>query len=239
MTSHPVLILGNGPSLKGIDLHRVGMATVGMNAAYRYWHGINFRPTYYACLDLVVGLSHVDAIAQMVEENRIRRFLLRDNICKQIPSSPRIINYDALRASDPFFALDPITTGSHSLLFAVAFGYRLIAVAGVDLNYQEKLEDARQVSDKVLEMERTPTSNPNYFFDDYQQAGDRYHIPNPVPGMHRESWEKAAARAAESGARVFNVAETSPLDIFPHLSMTDFMALAQRSDLLTPPKTAA
>ncbi len=90
--THPLLVLGNGPSLKGFDLHRAGMATIGMNAAYRYWHKINFRPTYYACLDLVVGLSHIEAIARMVAENRVRRFLLRDNACKQIGASPRVIN---------------------------------------------------------------------------------------------------------------------------------------------------
>jgi len=229
--THPLLVLGNGPSLKGFDLHRVGMATIGMNAAYRYWQSINFRPTYYACLDLVVGISHIDAIARMVEENRIRRFLLRDNACKQIGPSPRVINYDELRVSDPFFAVDPITTGSHSLLFGVAFGYRYIGVAGVDLNYKERLDEARAVTEKVLEIERTPTTNPNYFFDDYQQVGDRYHVPNSIPGLHRDSWEKAARSAANAGARVFNVAEKSPLDLFPHLSLQDFVGLARRAPL--------
>lgn len=229
--THPLLVLGNGPSLKGFDLHRVGMATVGMNAAYRYWQTINFRPTYYACLDLVVGLSHIDAIARMVEENRIRRFLLRDNACKQIGASPRVINYDELRVTDPFFAVDPITTGSHSLLFGVAFGYRYIAVAGVDLNYKERLDEARAVTEKVLEIERTPVRNPNYFFDDYQQTGDRYHVPNSIPGLHRDSWVKAAKSAADAGARVFNVAEKSPFDLFPYLSLQDFTNLARRAPL--------
>lgn len=229
--THPLLLLGNGPSLKGLDLHRVGMATIGMNAAYRYWQAINFRPTYYACLDLVVGLSHIDAIARMVEENRIRRFLLRDNACKQIGDSPRVLNYDELRASNPVLAVDPITTGSHSLLFGVALGYRYIAIAGVDLNYKERLDESRPVTEKILEIERTPVSNPNYFFDDYQQAGDRYHVPNSIPGLHRDSWVKAAKVAAEAGVRVFNVAETSPFDLFPHLSLQDFASLARRAPL--------
>jgi hypothetical protein len=229
--THPILILGNGPSLAGWNLHRIGMATVGMNAAYRYWQRIDFRPTYYTCLDLVVGMSHIDAIARMVEENRIRRFLLRDNACKAIGASPRVINYDELRSSNSFFAVDPITTGSHSLLFAVAFGYRYIGIAGVDLNYKERLDESHQVSERVLEIVRTPANNPNYFFDDYQQAGDRYHIPNRIPGLHREGWERVGEAVAGAGARVFNVAESSPFDLFPHLPLEDFRRLARRSPL--------
>ena len=28
-------------------------------------------------------------------------------------------------------------------------------------------------------MPRTPDHNPNYFFDDYQRAGDQFNVPNP------------------------------------------------------------
>jgi hypothetical protein len=165
MTTNPVLVLGNGPSLKGFDLPTAGMATIGMNAAYRYWNTINFRPTYYVCLDLVVGMSHLPAIRDLVEENRTRRFLLRDNVCKELGDNPRVMNYDELRKEDPFFAIDPVTTGSHSVLFALALGYRLIGIAGVDINYTEILEEARRLEGNELEITTTPASNPNYFFD--------------------------------------------------------------------------
>ena len=46
------IVLGNGPSLKGFDFARLdGVASLGMNAAYRYWDQIGWYPTYYACLD--------------------------------------------------------------------------------------------------------------------------------------------------------------------------------------------
>ena len=38
-------------------------------------------------------------------------------------------------------------------------------------------------------MEKTPDKNPNYWFDDYQQKGDEYNIPDGIKfhlqlGMH-------------------------------------------------------
>ena len=226
MTSQPLLILGNGPSLRGLDLHGVGMATLGMNAAYRYWRTIGFRPTYYACLDPVAGLSHVDAIRHLVDENRIRRFLLRDNVCKRIGDSPRVINFDELLTADQLFAVSEITTGSHSLLFAVFWGYRTIGIAGVDLNHQESVDETRQISDTVMEIKTTPSSNPSYFFDEYLQEGDRFQAPDLTPGIHYESWRKAAKSVADAGARVFNVADKSPLDLFPYVSLEYFRQLA-------------
>ena len=57
------IIMGNGPSIKGFDFHRLKDFDVfGMNAAYRYWDKINWYPQYYSCLDIVVGLSHAKEI---------------------------------------------------------------------------------------------------------------------------------------------------------------------------------
>ena len=54
-----LVILGNGPSLRGFACNILtGIPTFGLNAAYRYWAKINWYPTYYACLDTVVGKSH-------------------------------------------------------------------------------------------------------------------------------------------------------------------------------------
>ena len=62
-----LILLGNGPSLRGFDFARLRkFDCIGMNAAYRYWHQIGWYPRYYICLDLVVGVSHKDAIVDMV-----------------------------------------------------------------------------------------------------------------------------------------------------------------------------
>src|SRR3546814_10604371 len=71
----------------------------------------------------------------------------------------------------PMVALDKITTGSFSLLFAICLGYRDVFLMGVDLDYVEKLPEAELKGGRVLEIKSDPEDNPNYFFDDYQQIG--------------------------------------------------------------------
>lgn len=68
------VIIGNGPSLKGIDLKAFAKyPTFGMNVAYRHWRRIGWFPQRYSCLDEVVGLFHADEIGRMIADNRAGR----------------------------------------------------------------------------------------------------------------------------------------------------------------------
>lgn len=181
-----VLVVGNGPSaallnfgvLQSLDIH-----TVGMNSAYRLWNKISYRPTYYACLDTVVIMSHADAIYELVLEGRIRRFLLRDEILSKYPGlkdNPCIqwfsdVSQEPLK---PLFHTDFITTGSWSLRWMADLGYQIIGCIGIDAKYLQLISEAQATDDGVLKITNTPKYNPNYFFDDYQKEGDSYNIPN-------------------------------------------------------------
>lgn len=214
----PALLLGNGPSLREWDLAQQSLCfdTFGMNAAYRFWKLIDWYPDYYACLDLVVGESHLEAISEMVERSAelgIKRFLLRENIVDKLSADMRdvVVCYDELVRTEVLPFLPDTTTGSHTMLWAQSLGYQTILLAGVDLDYVEKVEHA-DLKDGVLHITKKG-SNPNYFFDDYQQPGDVYNIPNPRPNLHMESWENAH-RALELETVVLNMNPDSKLDTF-------------------------
>lgn len=219
--ANTLFLLGNGPSLRGVNLHDLApYATLGMNAAYRYWREIGWRPRYYACLDMVVGLSHKDAVAELIAETgetAIRRFLLRDNLISALgaaAASDRVINFDALRLAHPILRPNPITTGSHAALWAATAGFRKIVLMGVDGKYVERVEGARGRGGIELEIVEENT-NPNYFFDGYQRKGDRYNIPNPRPGLHVEAWEAAATLLRHERVSVVNGNPDSEIRFFP------------------------
>jgi hypothetical protein len=225
-----LILLGNGPSLRGVDLRALAPhATLGMNAAYRYWREINWRPRYYACLDLVVGMSHRDAIAELIAETgagAIRRFLLRENLIAAIgplARSERVLNFDALQLAFPVLRVMPITTGSHAALWAAAAGFRKIVLLGVDGKYVERIDGARPRGGIELEIVEEKV-NPNYFFDGYQQKGDRYNIPNPRPGLHLEAWEAAASVLREEDIEVVNGNPDSAVRFFPWVSPAELVA---------------
>ncbi|MEL6644962.1 MAG: hypothetical protein AAFQ79_13600 [Pseudomonadota bacterium] len=232
----PAFILGNGPSLKGFDLHSLSpYTTIGMNAAYRFWDRIGWRPTHYACCDVVVGLSHIDAIRRLIREGRgeapngvrpIQRFLLRHNLIEALgedADDSRVLDFDAMRVRTPLFQIDPITTGSHALLWSGVMGCDRAVLMGIDGNYKEIVEGAKRREGIVLEITEQK-SNPNYFFEDYQQPGDKYNVPNPIPDLHVSAWHKAAVALAEGGLQVANGNPMSEVRVFPFIDAAELVA---------------
>lgn len=224
------IVLCNGPSLREVDLRALpAMATFGMNVAYRHWDRIGWYPTHYACLDEVVGLHHAPAIGAMIERDGARApsmFLLRDNLIRHLGATGRrsnVINYDDAVERVPALVRQPVTTGSHTLIWALTLGYSRIALFGADCNYVEVVAGAEFVEETVLRIARA-AENPNYYFDDYQQPGDRYNLPNIGGETHMRSWRVAAAVAAERDAQVYNMAPASRCDAFDFADAGDFVA---------------
>lgn len=213
-------ILGNGPSLRGFDFARLdGLATVGMNAAYRYWHQIGWYPTYYMCLDTVVTESHKAQIHELIqssEDNGILLFLVRQTLVNNYPElqhHPKVVVFDHYLESKYFTGI-PLTTGSLAPLFGAMLGYRRVCLLGIDLNYVQQIPEAGSVGGHALEIKNTPRSNPNYFFDDYQRQGDRYNVPDSLPDLHYQSWVAAKRRLDELGVDVVNGNPQSRVDLF-------------------------
>lgn len=222
-----LFVLGNGPSLTKISLPELSpFATIGMNSAYRFWRKIDWRPTYYTCLDTVVGISHKQAISELIDERRIKKFLLRANLIRALGAhgrSENVVNFDAEAGRNETLAALPVTTGSHAALWAAALGYKRIILLGVDANYQEVVRGAAKRSGIELEIV-AKADNPNYFFEDYQLPGDKYNIPNPRPGLHLAAWREAAVtlKRFHTDVSVFQANDQSAVEFFPFIDFKDF-----------------
>lgn len=223
-------VLCNGPSLGGVDLASLkGGATFGMNVAYRHWDRIGWHPSHYACLDEVVGMHHAPAIGAMIEKRGAgapATFLLRGNLIAHLGETgrlPHVIDYDALVERATPLARQPVTTGSHTLIWALTLGFRRIFLLGADSNYVEVVEGADFVGEHVLQIVRD-AENPNYYFEDYQRPGDRYNLPNIGGETHLRSWRVAAAVAAEMDAEVYNLSPISRSDAFDYADLGDVIA---------------
>lgn len=216
-----LVLLGNGPSLRSFDLTSLhGVHTLGMNAAYRYWAKTGWYPSYYACLDTVFTESHKLPLYWLVrnrEENGIRFFLLRRNILDFYPelkTNPNVIIFDDYLQSPYFEGVAPLTTGSHAALFAAMLGYKKVILLGIDAIYVQQIPEAEKIGENALELKKTPVENPNYFFDDYQQKGDRYTIPDAEADLHYKSWVAVKRRLDELRIQVVSVNPRSRVDFF-------------------------
>lgn len=177
----------------------------------------------------MVTESQADNIYKMVSEqskNGIYLFLLRKKILQFYPefypelkNSPAILFYDDYLKGRTFDGAVPMTTGSHAALFGAMLGYKRIYLLGIDCNYVQKIPEAESIEENVLEMTKTPKSNPNYFFDDYQQKGDRFNIPDSLPDLHYRSWLMVKERLEKMGVDVVNCSSNSRLDMFDYLDI--------------------
>lgn len=209
-----VFVLGNGRSLRGVDLKRFSyVTTIGMNAAYRYWERIGWYPTHYCCLDEEMIATHHAAIRSLLAEGRVQTAFVTAKILEYYPELAddvrcvlfdsvhrpwfdrrgqslglRFVDDPAFRSSEPW----KVTTGAYAVRYGIFLGYRKLYLLGIDCHYVDGVVDARLVGDLTLELMRTPEHNPNYFFDDYQRVEDRFQIPNPPiygDNLHLQSLE--------------------------------------------------
>lgn len=222
------VLLGNGPSLRGFDFARLaGADSIGMNAAYRFWDRIRWYPTHYCCMDKVVIMSHAEEILRLICErksNGIRRFFLRAILADahpEIREDPSVVILEDVRDAFPALQVKDITTGNFSALFAATLGYKKVALLGIDVNYVEQIDTAKPAGATRLVIEETPRANPNYFFDDYQQKGDLYNIPNVTPGFHAGSWVETERVLTAMGVTVLNCNDQSKLTVFPFASLEE------------------
>jgi hypothetical protein len=172
-------------------------------------------------MDTVVLESHRREIRELVrrrKENGIRLFFLRDGILEFYPElaeDPSVFLMDRYRKRFELLGAEPITTGSFSALFGMMLGYSRVYLLGIDCQYVEQLNGAERRGDVVLEIVSPPRKNPNYFIDDYQQVGDRYHLPNPIPELHLRAWEEVHRQQARLGCEIFQTSPLSRLQLFP------------------------
>ncbi len=246
MTKDKLVVIGNGPSLKGFDFQNFhGLKTLGMNAAYRYWQRINWYPTYYCCLDDRLLETHHQQIYELLMTEKVERIFVTYKFLDFYPdlaNHPRVDVLDSFvshryqlrqeqygfprQQANSFLTDYPqkLTTGSYSVRYGIYLGYRQILLLGIDCRYVPVVTGARVVDDLKMVMEQTPKTNQNYFFDDYQQAGDVFQIANPeVHGgnLHLQSFESLREDIANytPDVKIINCNQQSELyvyDVFPY-----------------------
>lgn len=264
------VVIGNGPSLRGMDLTRLSAVdTIGMNAAYRYWARIGWYPTHYACLDDELIETHHLEIARLIDEGLCKTAFLSGQFLVHHPEAAndgRYVFIDEfipywferrgkqfglhLRPSEPAFQssqMSKLTTGSHAVRYAIWRGYSDIALIGIDLRYIERIPESVPGEGIRLSIARTPDHNPNYFFDDYQRAGDRFNVPNPDAhggDLHLASFRalRDDLAASDWSVRVVNanrVSELSRQGVFPFHDLDAFIGVRPLGAVVVPAVAAS
>lgn len=238
------ILLGNGPSLADVDLKSLEpYDTWGLNAAYRAYKKINFWPKYFGCFDALVCDHHSDEFKRLIQESKIDKFFFInfDDSGKSIFTEPEILNSPKFQNINfqyrttaekyrtdifsPSFQqfIDMRTSGANTIQSGLLMGYRKFIMLGVDQNYVEVVDGAKKDNNyHKLVMEKTPDSNPNYWFSDYQQAGDKFNRPN-LQKSQIPAWNNLSCTLETLGIKceIYNGSPITQLNAFKKLSLDD------------------
>jgi tetratricopeptide (TPR) repeat protein len=237
------ILLGNGPSLGDVDLHSLNsFDTFGMNAAYRAYDRLKFWPRYLGCFDALVCGHHAENFKKLIRESPIERFFFINfnDEGNEIFTEPDILSSpkfqrirfqyrtpeekkrtDILSISFERF-VDMRTSGPNVIQVGLLMGYRKFILLGVDQNYVEVVDGAKK--DKhfhKLVMEKTPEQNPNYWFADYQQEGDKFNRPN-LTQSQIPAWNNLSQTLECLGikAEIYNCSPITTLECFKKASLS-------------------
>lgn len=215
----PILIMGNGPSLKLLDFNKIKIDSFGMNLACRYYKNMNFYPTYWGCFDIAVTENHKEEFKKFIEEssNKLKKAF---TINKDVLENKKAIFINLIRKELFKFGknrkefLDIGNTGGNCCQLSIDMGYNKIILIGVECDYKvEILKESKVVIGNRLVIKETPKKNPNYAWDDYQRNGDIYNKPN-ADIFHLPAWKALKEFSQKEGIDIVNCSPYSKLDFF-------------------------
>ena len=188
------IVFGNGKSLKGFDFTKINRNKydiVGTGMAFRYWKRIKWYPDFYVNVDVVV-CQNPDVI-DFIRQKKCNMYIVSKSITKLAP--------DMIERTDVYFIEDLTNQNNTAFklirnwcsgsiaVISVLNTYTRIHLFGIDCDYVEFIPECRKLDDSTLIITKSPETNPNYFFHDYQRKGDSYNIPNGNT-IHMQSWKE-------------------------------------------------
>ena len=214
--------------------------TFGLNSAYRMYEKYNFYPTYFGCFDYIVNENHKNSFEQLVlGNNSIQEFYFIGNTEKgqnmyseKVRQSSKFKKFDFnvvkfidkdRKPKNPDIWLKDNTlktiqhlgsSGCDASQIGLLKGYNKIYLLGCDCNYNEKYNDnIHRNKDNILTVTKKIDKNPNYWFDGYQQIGDKFNVPNCLVTQMR-SWERLF-KYYYKNENIVNLSSISKIQYFP------------------------
>lgn len=227
-----LFIIGNGPSLKSVNMSDLeDYDTFGLNSAYRKYPEIGY-PTYHGCFDYVVCESHAEQFSKLIlgSPDKMKGFFYLEPkyFSRRIIKHPkfRYINFRDKKINTISKGFNDFhdmgSSGANAVQCGILMGYNKIILLGCDCNYVDMVEGSEKLPDGKLTIKELPTKNPNYWFDDYQQVGDKYNLPQGGT-LQIQSWERLAKCVKDLDIEIINCSMESKITCFKKQSLADVL----------------
>lgn len=236
-------ILGNGPSLNETDLELLEGETVfACNAAFLLFDRINWRPTYYTCVDTRVLPDRAAEIVSMLDQHpdmiaffpaelqehggsRYRtatRQLIPDGpgrfFFNEVPGDATNLPWSQFSIDADVGVIQPHTVAITMLQLAAYMGFSEIILVGCDTRYTIPEDIQREDASNAADLRIKSTSfDPNHFDTSYFGAGRDWHMPNV--NLMLEHYRIARNALERLGVEVRNATVGGDLDVFDRVQL--------------------
>ena len=220
--------------------------TFGLNSSYRKYDELNFFPTYFGCFDFIVNENHKESFEKLVlGDNKIQEFYFigsdkegQNLYDKEVRDNKKFKKFDfkLIRFVDEncnpknpetWFkdkTLKEIhhlgSSGCDASQIGILKGFNKIYLIGCDCNYDENFSsNIKKDENNILTVEAEFKENKNYWFDNYQQTGDKFNVPNCLTTQMR-SWERLY-KYYYKDENIINLSNKSNIPYFPKKNIKD------------------
>jgi hypothetical protein len=211
-----IVIMGNGPSLKGVDFDLLrSVDTFGINLAYRKYEELDFYPKYYGSFDHQTIDNNKEEFQKLIDDSPIERLFFSKNIFKgekfqfcNMTGLNTIKNNPIAKDFNNFYYQG--NSGTMACQVAIMLGYNKIILIGVDQNYTEKINGTTYNKKGQLMVVDDNIKNENYWFDDYVKKGEIYNMPKKHI-YHTPAWTSLPKKTSVD---IVNCSPISKLNCF-------------------------
>lgn len=199
------VVLGNGPSVRGLDLERLdGIATFCVNRGYLLWEGSGRVPSFYVAVnDLVIEQFHRE-----ISELPCPLFLPWRHRARfrGVPNAFFLeIRLDQRFSTDVTRGVAPSATVTNAALqLAYHMGFSTVILLGVDHRFATEGPPHQRV--------RQVGKDPDHFREDYFGDGTVWQLPDLA--QSEEGYDSARSAFEADGRSVINATLNTALDVF-------------------------
>lgn len=241
-------VMGNGPSLNKMDLNKLeGEIVFGCNSIFLLYDRINWRPTYYTCVDSRVLPDRASEIDKMLLDNpdieaffptEVREYTgdFKKTLVRTIIPSGNGRNFtNELRQSHDnlptsMFSVDankglvqPFTVAITMLQLAVYMGFEEIYLIGCDTSYvvpkEVEKEGMTSKGELGLALTSTEDNDPNHFDPTYFGKGRKWHDPQTDKMIEHYGFAKTVAN--DLNINILNATVGGNLEVFERVIFDD------------------
>lgn len=235
-----IFIIGNGPSLNKTDLKKLeNEYTFATNRFFLMYEKINWKPTFYTCVDRRVVCDIFSEINGLTGSlfffDETFRGLYREG-GDVFFFNQRLRAGDELEKKFSFDIPTVLYNGNTVLYYAYQLahymGFSEVYLIGCDLGYKVNPTVVQQGDDVfkmgvAFDLTSTEDDDPNHFDPRYFGKGRLWHAPNEK-GMV-DDHELAGLAYSRNGRRIRNATVGGELEVFPRVSYMSLFPRVKRT----------